>query len=84
MRQVGEIEILSHVISIGAVEIDSDYELPTPADQQRIDLDDVRCAFPQSSKRMVEEINDAHTQGDTLGGIVEVLAYGTPPGLGSH
>lgn len=84
LRQVGEIEILSHVISIGAVEIDSNYELPTPADQQRIDLDNVRCAFPQSSKRMVEEINDAHAQGDTLGGIVEVLAYGTPPGLGSH
>lgn len=84
LRQVGGIEILSHVVSIGAVEIQPDYELPEASDRERIDADEVRCAFPETSKEMIAEINDAHSNGDTLGGIVEVLAFGTPPGLGSH
>lgn len=84
LRQVAGIEVLSHVISIGAVAIPDDYEIPKSDDQVRIDSDEVRCAFPDVSKRMVEEINDAHSQGDTLGGVVEVLVYGLPPGLGSH
>ena len=84
LRQVGDIEILSHVVSIGTAEIDEDYELPTPVDRVRIDADDVRCAFPNASQKMVDEINDAHTNGDTLGGVVEVLVYGAPAGLGSH
>jgi len=66
------------------VEISRDYVVPQPEDRARIDADDVRCAFPESSKAMIDEINDAHASGDTLGGVVEVLAYGTPPGLGSH
>jgi len=84
LRQVGSIEILSHVVSIGSAEIDFEYELPTPADRDRIDSDDVRCGFPSASKKMIDEINDAHSNGDTLGGVVEVLVYGAPPGLGSH
>jgi chorismate synthase len=84
LRQVGGIEVLSHVVSIGSVAIHHDYELPKVNDQLRIDSDDVRCAFPEISTRMIGEINDAHSQGDTLGGVVEVLVYGLPPGLGSH
>ena len=84
LRQVAGIEVLSHVVSIGAVAIPDDYEIPKSDDQVRIDSDEVRCAFPDVSKKMVEEINDAHSQGDTLGGVVEVLVYGLPPGLGSH
>lgn len=84
LRQVGGIEILSHVVSIGSVEIHPEYELPGASDRERIDADEVRCAFPDSSVKMIAEINDAHANGDTLGGIVEVLAFGTPPGLGSH
>lgn len=84
LRQVAGIEILSHVISIGAAEISSDYELPSKNDRERIDADDVRCAFPSASKRMIDEINDAHSHGDTLGGVVEVLAFDVPQGLGSH
>lgn len=84
LRQVGGIEILSHVIAIGSVEIHPEYELPGASDRERIDADEVRCAFPDSSVKMMAEINDAHANGDTLGGIVEVLAFGTPPGLGSH
>ena len=84
LRQVAGIEVISHVVSIGEAEISKDYALPLPADQIRIDADEVRCAFPDASKKMIDEINDAHANGDTLGGVVEVLAYGTPPGLGSH
>lgn len=84
LRQVAGIEVISHVVSIGEAEISKDYVLPLPADQVRIDADEVRCAFPDTSKKMIDEINDAHANGDTLGGVVEVLAYGTPPGLGSH
>ena len=84
LRQVGGIEVFSHVVSIGSVEISRDYIVPQPEDRARIDADDLRCAFPESSKAMIDEINDAHANGDTLGGVVEVLAYGTPPGLGSH
>lgn len=84
LRQVAGIEVISHVVSIGVAEISKDYALPLPTDQLRIDGDEVRCAFPEASKKMIDEINDAHANGDTLGGVVEVLAYGTPPGLGSH
>ena len=84
LRQVAGIEVISHVVSIGEAEITSEYVLPLPTDQVRIDADEVRCAFPDASKKMIAEINDAHANGDTLGGVVEVLAYGTPPGLGSH
>ena len=84
LRQVAGIEILSHVVSIGAVEIPADYQLPPKNSREKIDQDDVRCAFPDVSKKMIDEINDAHSQGDTLGGVVEVLAYDLPPGLGSH
>jgi len=84
LRQVAGIEILSHVVSIGAVEIPADYQLPLKNSREKIDQDDVRCAFPDVSKKMIDEINDAHSQGDTLGGVVEVLAYDLPPGLGSH
>ena len=84
LRQVAGIEILSHVVSIGAVEIPADYQLPMKNSRDSIDQDEVRCAFPDVSKKMIDEINDAHSQGDTLGGVVEVLAYDLPPGLGSH
>jgi chorismate synthase len=84
LRQVAGIEILSHVVSIGAVEIPADYQLPLKNSREKIDEDEVRCAFPDVSKKMIDEINDAHSQGDTLGGVVEVLAYDLPPGLGSH
>lgn len=57
---------------------------PTPADVERLDADPVRCLDADASKAMVAEIDQAHKDGDTLGGVVEVLAYGVPVGLGSH
>ena len=58
--------------------------MPRPADVDRIDDDPVRCADPATSALMVAEIDDAHHAGDTLGGVVEVVAEGLPPGLGSY
>ena len=51
---------------------------------ERLDADPVRCLDADASKAMVAEVDQAHKDGDTLGGIVEVLAYGVPVGLGSH
>ncbi len=82
LREVAGIEIVSHVISIGSISIPDEYELPR--DQVKIDSDPVRCSVSKTSQAMVAEIESAHAAGDTLGGVVEVLAYHLPPGLGSH
>ncbi|CAN2200490.1 AroC Chorismate synthase [Candidatus Nanopelagicaceae bacterium] len=84
LEQAVGIKILSHVVSIGSVRIPDDLELPSQDDMNRIDEDPVRCADPATSARMITEIESAHSDGDTLGGICEVLAYNLPPGLGSH
>jgi chorismate synthase len=75
--------IVSHVIELGGVRT-TGADLPGPADAERLDADPVRCLDADSSKRMVERIDQAHKDGDTLGGVVEVVVYGLPPGLGSH
>jgi chorismate synthase len=78
------ITLVSHTLSIGPVRVPEDAPLPTPADVAALDADPLRCFDPATSERMVAEVDDAHKDGDTLGGVVEVLAYGLPPGLGSH
>ncbi len=84
LSQVLGIEILSHVVSIGAVTVPDDLVPgPGPADRAAIDADPVRCADPATSQAMVAEIDAVRKDGDTLGGVVEVLAFGLPPGLGS-
>ena len=82
LSQVLGIEIISHVVAIGATRIPDGVQ-PGPADRDAIDADPVRCANPVTSRAMVAEIDTAKKEGDTLGGIVEVLAFGLPPGLGS-
>ncbi len=84
LEQSVGITILSHVLSIGKVRVPQDTPLPVKTDMSRIDNDPVRCADPQTSAEMVTEIEAAHVDGDTLGGVIEVLAFGMPPGLGSH
>jgi len=84
LEQSVGITILSHVLSIGKVRVPQDTPLPVKTDMSRIDSDPVRCADPQTSAEMVAEIEAAHLDGDTLGGVIEVLAFGMPPGLGSH
>jgi chorismate synthase len=82
LRQVVGVEILSHVVALGPVRA-PDGAVPGPRDQAAIDADPVRCADPDTSRAMVAEIDAVRKDGDTLGGVVEVLAYGLPPGLGS-
>lgn len=84
LEQSVGITILSHVVAIGSVRIPEDYVMPLATDMARIDADPVRCSDPATSLAMITEIESAHTDGDTLGGICEVLAYNLPPGLGSH
>ncbi len=82
LGQVLGIEILSHVVAIGQITA-PDSTMPEPRDKAVIDADPVRCADPATSQAMVAEIDEARKDGDTLGGVVEVLAFGLPPGLGS-
>jgi chorismate synthase len=84
LKQVCDVDVISHVVSIGSQAVPADAPLPTPADLPAIDESPVRVLDAESSDRLVAEIDAAHKDGDTLGGIVEVLAYGLPPGLGSH
>lgn len=83
LKQTAGIEVFSHVVSIGSVETDTD-NLPSPSDLAKIDEDPVRCFSPSASVKMQEEIKSAHDDGDTLGGVVEVIATNVPVGLGSH
>lgn len=78
------ITLVSHTLSIGPVRVPEGSPLPTPADVDLLDADPLRCFHPATSASMVTEVDDAKKDGDTLGGVVEVLAYGLPPGLGSH
>ena len=83
LRQALGVEIVSHVIAIGQVTA-AEGDVPGPGDTERTDADPVRCLDPATSEKMVAEIDAARRDGDTLGGVVEVAAYGLPPGLGSH
>jgi chorismate synthase len=83
LQQALGVRVVSHVVAIGPVTVPGDV-LPGPDDNARIDEDPVRCADPATSELMVAEVDDARKNGDTLGGVVEVVVHGLPPGLGSH
>lgn len=78
------IDVFSHVVSIGSVSVPASAALPRPSDLASIDASEVRAFDPDAASAMVAEIEAAKADRDTLGGTVEVLAYGLPPGLGSH
>jgi chorismate synthase len=78
------IRLVSHTLAIGPVRVPEGSPLPHPDDVDTLDADPLRCLDPATSKLMVEEVESAQQDGDTLGGVVEVLAYGLPPGLGSY
>ncbi len=84
LAQVGGIRLVSHTVAIGAAAVPDTLAPPSPDDVDRLDADPVRCVDAAASAAMVAEIDAAHRDGDTLGGVVEVLATGLPPGLGSH
>ena len=77
------VDVLSHVVQIGPA-VSKASERPHPGDLDRVDESSVRCFDPAAEEAMVSEIEAAAKEGDSLGGVVEVLAYGVPVGLGSH
>jgi chorismate synthase len=83
LEQAVGARIVSHVVSLGGVKAPAGV-VPAPDDVERLDADEVRCLDPEASAAMVARIDQAHKDGDTLGGVVEVVVHGLPPGLGSH
>ena len=84
LRQVVGVEVLSHVVGDRRRSARRPASCPAPGDERRVDASPVRCLDADGSAAMVAEIDETRKAGDTLGGVVEVLAYGLPPGLGSH
>lgn len=84
LRQVADVRLVSHTVGIGPVMVPEDADLPVPEDVEALDANPVRCHHEETANAMIAEIDACHRDGDTLGGVVEVLAYGLPPGLGSH
>ena len=78
------IHLVAHTLAIGTVRVPEGSPLPMPADVAALDADPLRCFDAATSAAMVAEVDAAHEDGDTLGGVVEVLAYNLPPGLGSY
>ena len=78
-----DVTVLSHTVALGGI-VAPDGVRPGPLDRDAVDSDEVRCADPESSAKMVAAIRAAARDGDSLGGVAEVLAYGVPVGLGSH
>ena len=84
LAQVAGIRLVSHVVRIGSAALPDDVPPPSAEDTARLDADPVRCTDPATSAAMVAEIDAARKDGDTLGGVVEVIATGVPVGLGTH
>ncbi|MGO2659771.1 chorismate synthase [Mycetocola reblochoni] len=78
------VRLVSHTLSIGPVRVPEGAPLPGPDDVATLDADPLRCFDPATSALMVDEVDDTKRSGDTVGGVVEVIAYGLPAGLGSY
>src|SRR5688572_27957147 len=83
LDQACGVRLVSHTVAVGTVTAPAGV-VPTPDQVNLLDDDPLRCLDAETSAAMVAEVDRAHGDGDTLGGIVEVVAYGLPPGLGSH
>ena len=83
LARVG-IGIVSHVVAMGDVRAGPDHARPGLDDLEAVDANEVRCFDADLGRAMVEAIKDAARDGDSLGGVLEVVAYGVPVGLGSH
>lgn len=84
LEQAAGVRLVSHVVGIGPVAVPDDAPAPTPDDVAALDADPVRCFDPATSAAMVAEIDECHKDGDTLGGVVEVLVHGLPSGVGTY
>jgi len=82
LRELG-IELVTHTVALGTVQAEASMSLPRPENVNQIDEDPLRAFNAELSAAMVAEVDKAHKDGDTLGGVVEVLVYGMPPGVGS-
>ena len=83
LAEVG-VHVVSHVVEIGGERTATDAARPGPDDLDAVDASEVRCFDPAAAQRMIDRIDAAKADNDTLGGVIEVIAYGLPPGLGSH
>jgi len=81
LRELG-VRLITHTVAIGSVS--GGLNLPRPENIEEVDSDPVRAFDPVLSARLIEEVDKAHKDGDTLGGVVETLVYGMPPGVGSY
>lgn len=84
LEQALGIRTVAHVLSIGGAEVGADAPLPVPDDLAALDASPVRTLDKDGERRMMERIDEAKAAGDTLGGVIEVIAYGVPAGLGTH
>jgi chorismate synthase len=84
LRQALGVEVVSHIVAIGSVDAPDDDPVPGPGDLERVDASPVRALGEETAARMMAEIDAAHHDSDTLGGVIEVIAYGLPVGLGSY
>jgi chorismate synthase len=84
LRQAAGIELVAHTVAVGPVAVPADAPLPPPGSTEVLDADPIRCFHGETSAAMIAEIDDCQKSGDTLGGVVEVIAYGLPIGLGSY
>ncbi|MBW3090605.1 chorismate synthase [Bifidobacterium miconisargentati] len=84
LEQVFGIRTVSHVVALGGVQTNPDLPLPTPDDLEALDASPVRTLDKEGEQRIIERIDEAKKAADTLGGVVEVLAYGVPAGIGTY
>ncbi len=84
LSQAAGIELVSHVVALGTISVPENAPVPEFSDTAALDADMVRCFHAETSTAMVAEIDQCQKDGDTLGGVVEVVAHGLPVGLGSH
>ncbi len=84
LEQAAGIKLVAHTLQVGTVRVPEDAPLPPADATPALDEDPIRCFHEETSAAMVAEIDECQKSGDTLGGVVEVVAYGVPQGLGSH
>ncbi len=84
LDQAAGISLVSHTVQVGHISVPDDAPLPPANGTAALDADGIRCFHAETSAQMIAEIDQCQKDGDTLGGVVEVVAYGVPVGLGSH
>ncbi|WP_084037783.1 chorismate synthase [Demequina sp. NBRC 110053] len=84
LEQAAGVRLVSHTVQVGPIRVPDDAPLPPADATPALDEDPIRCYHQETSAAMIAEIDQCQKDGDTLGGVVEVVAYGLPVGLGSH